>query len=215
MGMTSLRCGGASKQWTDDCGALSLPLSSPLSRSHDQIMALEEAITILAVLTPIAKAVPVLGAPVEGSLEALSQILEFAQVGYLLPDPHGRPKLTLNTGCSVEQGENEGACSSSRSLAEYRRPDAQGARVEGESRRAGGLATQYGGGSQVRRVPTSRIRDLTYAYRSCRALNAIVQFADHYGKQGKIARTIHKYKDEEELSRLHDGLEAAFKHFKV
>jgi hypothetical protein len=43
-------------------------------------MALDEAIDILKVLVPIAKAVPVLGAPVEGSLEALSKILEFAQV---------------------------------------------------------------------------------------------------------------------------------------
>jgi hypothetical protein len=43
-------------------------------------MALDEAIDILKVLVPIAKAVPILGAPVEGSLEALSKILEFAQV---------------------------------------------------------------------------------------------------------------------------------------
>jgi hypothetical protein len=43
-------------------------------------MALDEAIDILNVLVPIAKAVPILGAPVEGSLEALSKILEFAQV---------------------------------------------------------------------------------------------------------------------------------------
>jgi hypothetical protein len=42
-------------------------------------MALEDAVAILEVLVPIAKAVPVLGAPVEGSLEALKKILEFAQ----------------------------------------------------------------------------------------------------------------------------------------
>jgi hypothetical protein len=42
-------------------------------------MSLEGAITILAVLAPIAKAIPVLGAPVEGSLEALTKILEFAK----------------------------------------------------------------------------------------------------------------------------------------
>jgi hypothetical protein len=41
-------------------------------------MALDEAIAILAILTPIAKAVPVLGSPVEGSLEALSKLLELA-----------------------------------------------------------------------------------------------------------------------------------------
>jgi hypothetical protein len=42
-------------------------------------MALDEAINILAVLTPIAKAVPVLGSPVEGSLEALNRLLELAK----------------------------------------------------------------------------------------------------------------------------------------
>jgi hypothetical protein len=47
-------------------------------------MALEEAISILEVLVPIAKAVPVLGAPVEGSLEALSKILRFAQARNLI-----------------------------------------------------------------------------------------------------------------------------------
>jgi hypothetical protein len=42
-------------------------------------MLLEEAISLLAILTPIAKAVPVLGSPVEGSLEALSKLLELAK----------------------------------------------------------------------------------------------------------------------------------------
>jgi hypothetical protein len=52
-----------------------LPIS-PTRRK--QTMALDEAIDILNFLVPIAKAVPILGAPVEGSLEALSKILEFA-----------------------------------------------------------------------------------------------------------------------------------------
>jgi hypothetical protein len=47
-------------------------------------MALEEAIAILGVLTPIAKAVPVLGAPVEGAIEALSKILELAKARRLV-----------------------------------------------------------------------------------------------------------------------------------
>jgi hypothetical protein len=51
--------------------------SSPNRRQH--IMLLEEAISLLAILTPIAKAVPVLGSPVEGSLEALSKLLELAK----------------------------------------------------------------------------------------------------------------------------------------
>jgi hypothetical protein len=49
-------------------------------------MALEEAIAILAVLTPIAKAVPVLGSHVEGSLEALSRLLELAKARRLAVD---------------------------------------------------------------------------------------------------------------------------------
>jgi hypothetical protein len=43
-------------------------------------MALEDWIKTLELLVPIAKAVPVLGAPVEGSLEAAVKILQFAQV---------------------------------------------------------------------------------------------------------------------------------------
>jgi hypothetical protein len=60
-----------------------LPPSSVISPSspdrRQQTMALDEAINILAVLTPIAKAVPVLGSPMEGSLEALGRLLELAK----------------------------------------------------------------------------------------------------------------------------------------
>jgi hypothetical protein len=49
-------------------------------------MALEEAISILAMLMPIANAVPILGAPVQGSLETLSKILEFVQARHLNVD---------------------------------------------------------------------------------------------------------------------------------
>jgi hypothetical protein len=66
-----------------------LPSSTlfPPTHSHRQhTMALEEAITLLAVLTPIAKAVPVLGSPVEGSLEALSKLLELAKASRLDAD---------------------------------------------------------------------------------------------------------------------------------
>jgi hypothetical protein len=71
-------------RWSDDCGCvrcyLGLLPSTPFStdrRKHR--MALEEAIAILAVLMPLANAIPVLGAPVESSLETLSMILEFAK----------------------------------------------------------------------------------------------------------------------------------------
>jgi hypothetical protein len=56
------------------------------SNRHDHKMALEEALEIFEMLVPIAKAVPILGAPVEGSLEALSKILKFAQVRHLSTD---------------------------------------------------------------------------------------------------------------------------------
>jgi hypothetical protein len=49
-------------------------------------MGLEEAINILAILTPIAKAVPVLGSAVEGSLDALSKLLELAKARRLVVD---------------------------------------------------------------------------------------------------------------------------------
>jgi hypothetical protein len=37
-------------------------------------------IDVLGVLAAVAKAVPVLGAPVEGSIEALKQILQYTEV---------------------------------------------------------------------------------------------------------------------------------------
>jgi hypothetical protein len=57
-----------------------------IAQSPRPAMALDEAMEILEVLVPIAKAVPILGAPVEGSLEALSKILKFAQVRHLCAD---------------------------------------------------------------------------------------------------------------------------------
>jgi hypothetical protein len=43
-------------------------------------MALEEAIQILEVITPIAEALPVVGAPLKGALEAFGKILGIAKV---------------------------------------------------------------------------------------------------------------------------------------
>jgi hypothetical protein len=40
-------------------------------------------IDVLGVLAAVAKTVPVLGAPVEGSIEALKQILQYTQVSGL------------------------------------------------------------------------------------------------------------------------------------
>jgi hypothetical protein len=63
------------------CAARACLLPFPtLPRDAAFIMGLEDAIAILEVLTPIAKAIPVLGAPVEGSLEAVGKILKFAKV---------------------------------------------------------------------------------------------------------------------------------------
>jgi hypothetical protein len=45
-------------------------------------MALEEAIQILEVITPIAETLPVVGTSLKGALEASGKILRFAQVRY-------------------------------------------------------------------------------------------------------------------------------------
>jgi hypothetical protein len=67
----------------DEASGLPLTFSPtlwPISHTHpEHKMPLEDAMMILDVLTVIAKAVPVLGAPVEGSLEALGKILKLAQ----------------------------------------------------------------------------------------------------------------------------------------
>jgi hypothetical protein len=42
-----------------------------------------------------------------------------------------------------------------------------------------------------------------------------VQFTEHCAKQGPLAQTIRKYKDEEQLSKLGNTLEAAFRRFQV
>jgi hypothetical protein len=47
-------------------------------------MAVSDLIRGLEILVPIAKAVPVLGAPVEGSLEAAIKIMQYAEVRALL-----------------------------------------------------------------------------------------------------------------------------------
>jgi hypothetical protein len=49
----------------------------------------------------------------------------------------------------------------------------------------------------------------------CRALNAIVVFAEHSAKRGTVTRTIRKSKDEEKLSKLRETLEEAFKQLQV
>jgi uncharacterized protein (DUF39 family) len=47
---------------------------------------LEGWIRTLELLTPIAKSIPLLGSPLEGSLEAVVQILKFAQVRRVLQE---------------------------------------------------------------------------------------------------------------------------------
>jgi hypothetical protein len=89
---------------------LSLTTPPSCTDSHATNMALEEAIDILNILTPIAKAVPILGAPVEGSLEALSPILEFAQARHLPADLESLSYLTYDLNDAVYEEENGGAC---------------------------------------------------------------------------------------------------------
>jgi hypothetical protein len=62
-------------------------------------MALDEIINSLKVLVPIAKAVPVLGARYEGSLEALITILELAKVRHSPAD--------LESPSSINIGDRE------------------------------------------------------------------------------------------------------------
>jgi hypothetical protein len=62
-------------------------------------MALDELINSLKVLVPIAKAVPKLGPPVEGSLEALITILELAKVRHSPAD--------LESPSSIDLGDRE------------------------------------------------------------------------------------------------------------
>jgi hypothetical protein len=45
-------------------------------------MALDEAIHILEIITPIAETLPVVGTPLKGALEVLGKILGFAKVRY-------------------------------------------------------------------------------------------------------------------------------------
>jgi hypothetical protein len=93
-------------------GASCLPLALLDHRSHLEhraflaqslplTMALDEAIDLLKVLVPIAKAIPILGAPLEGSLEALSKILEFAQARHLPPDKTSLSSTDHDTGSKV------------------------------------------------------------------------------------------------------------------
>jgi hypothetical protein len=42
-----------------------------------------------------------------------------------------------------------------------------------------------------------------------------MQFTEHCAKQGPMARTMHKFRDEKELTRLRETMEEAFKRFKV
>jgi hypothetical protein len=71
-------------------------------------MSLESWINTLELLLPIAKAVPVLGSPVEGSLEAAVKILQFAQARR----PQESPATTCSqsyAGSEDEQRADEGA----------------------------------------------------------------------------------------------------------
>jgi hypothetical protein len=106
-------------------------------------MALEEAIDILEILVPIAKAVPIPGARVEGSLEVLKKIIELARVRYCSPNLWLLYQLNHNPESQGQQEQNGGAGPSSRSLAEHRRRDADRAQARSGSRRARGLAVQY------------------------------------------------------------------------
>jgi hypothetical protein len=74
-------------------------------------MPLTTAAEFLEFMTPIAEAVPVLGAPVKGAMEATSKILRYAQVG-TSEDHNDCFKVNSLLGGELEQRENAGACRS-------------------------------------------------------------------------------------------------------
>jgi hypothetical protein len=50
-------------------------------------MALDRAVAALAIATPIAEAIPILGTPVKGALEATGKIIKYATVMSFLVIP--------------------------------------------------------------------------------------------------------------------------------
>jgi hypothetical protein len=59
----------------------------------------------LEVLVPVAKAVPVLGAPVEGALEAVKKILKYAEVS--TSDPQAEGARCITTVQQVKSNKDE------------------------------------------------------------------------------------------------------------
>jgi hypothetical protein len=70
-------------------------------------MALTSATAFLEILAPIAEAIPVLGLPVKGAVEATSKILKYAQVCACEGLRHNMNNEALLTGSTIQQGEDQ------------------------------------------------------------------------------------------------------------
>jgi hypothetical protein len=70
-------------------------------------MALTSATAFLEILAPIAEAIPVLGAPVKGAVEATSKILKYAQVCACEDSHHSMEIGDPLAGSAIQQGEDQ------------------------------------------------------------------------------------------------------------
>jgi hypothetical protein len=70
--------------------AVIMNVTQPVAKSKTSFIDRGLVIDGLGVLASIAEAVPVLGAPVKGSVEALKQIVQYTQVRAKRPSPRSR-----------------------------------------------------------------------------------------------------------------------------
>jgi hypothetical protein len=66
------------------------------------IMSITTATSIMEILAPIAEAIPILGTPVKGALEATSKILKYADVCTHFSCNHGMQMLIVKSGGTIE-----------------------------------------------------------------------------------------------------------------
>jgi hypothetical protein len=172
------------------------------------IMNLDVAITILETLTPIAKAIPVLGAPVEGSLEAAGKILKFAQVSRVsqcvVPVPHGVAQ-EVRTNKSQTKELAEDATRWLQTLVNSLN-DAKSDRAE-LTRMAPYTDEMF------RCVLPTRASIICNILN--RVLDTIAKSTERRAKQGALQRALAKSKDAEEVVQLRARLRGVYERFMV
>jgi hypothetical protein len=75
-------------------------------RKAQRSMAVTSATAFLEILAPIAEAIPILGTPVKGAVEATSKILKHAQVCAREGSRHNMDDEALLAGSTIQQGED-------------------------------------------------------------------------------------------------------------